>query len=120
MVKTAAIDQDVWLCCGSDQSAMLDIPKDLSAQLTATQERLYTLKLNDYERKRKGLAKVNAVIQSTVYENHQTYLGDTYSPRQRLRALRTEIKPLLRQGKDTMGEEYDHLIKGLKRSLIDK
>ncbi|KIV98769.1 uncharacterized protein PV09_09467 [Verruconis gallopava] len=73
MVKTTAMDQDVWSYCDPDKSNELVQPGDPS-QLTATQERLYTLKINDYERKRKGLAKVNATIQGTVCEDYQTYL----------------------------------------------
>ena len=120
MVKTAAKDQDVWSYCDPDQSTALYQPEELSTQLTAIQERLYTLKLNDYERKRKGLAKVNAIIQGTVCKDYQTYLEDAYTPRQRLSTLRTAIKPSTRQIEDSVREEYDSLIKGPKRLSIDK
>ncbi|KIV98489.1 uncharacterized protein PV09_09706 [Verruconis gallopava] len=119
MVKTTAMDQDVWSYCDPDKSNELVQPGDPS-QLTATQERLYTLKINDYERKRKGLAKVNATIQGTVCEDYQTYLEDAHTPRQRLARLRTAIKPSTRQIEDSVREEYDSLIKGPKRNIIDK
>lgn len=119
MIKTTAMDQDVWLYCNPDTSEEFNQP-NLSEQLTATQERLYTLKLNDYERKRKGLAKVNSIIQGTVCKDYQTYLEDAHTPRQRLKTLRSAIKPSVRQVEDSVREEYDSLIKGPKRISIDK
>jgi hypothetical protein len=120
MVKATAMDNDVWDYCDPDGDRNAVRPSDPTAQATAAQERLYGTRMNEYERIRKGLAKVNTTIQGSVCEDYQTYLEDAYTPRQRLISLRQGIKPSLRQIEDNVRDEYESLIKGSRRTSTEK
>jgi hypothetical protein len=96
MIKTTAIDNDVWQYCDPDGTNGPERPTETSASASNAQGRVYTTQMTNYHYIRKGIAAVTTTIQGTILEDYQAYLEDTYNPRDQLKHLRTAIKPSLR------------------------
>jgi hypothetical protein len=62
MIKTIAMDHDVWEYYDPDSTINALYPSNLLGNATAIQERIHSSRMINYERIRKGLARVNSTI----------------------------------------------------------
>ena len=120
MIKTIVMNNNIWEYCDSDKIKETVWLSESANSALINQERLYTIRIINYERIRKSLVKINNTIQRLVCEDYQIYLKDAHTSRERLKSLRTIIKFSLWLMEENVRDKYENLLKKPKRISLDR